>query len=469
MACQQEREAHRRKKKRNDEASLLDWAKRACLRDKDRATQGQEAVEAEQGATQEQEVVEAVEAEQGAMVAVADSVCHSNLSAMIAAAKDRQANVESHRRVTELREFGLQQWSVEETRRLQSLPEPQLHQMEGGCMLPHTCMHEGRQLGLPVSYAYVVPPVSTFVEHVVGSTKYTSAEGESLRKQMREFWSQRHRGLRLCDLAKLPTRKTTTSVCFIAGFCLHTPAGKHILECHRTFTDLLKPLIAPRQPIRSLYDDARVVVHLRPGSREPQLPEVLSDCDMWAHVGFGNLNNFAFSMLPLECVEAVPVTSGVVVKLLHCGDNGSAAPLNSHKMFRNFVEKCMHEKQITMEIYMLVDSDVRIDDFLPKFVWARSLRDRVVLPFEKKKKLKTLPVKSGAGSGRAKRALQDKGQQALCDVEECFEDPLVLLHDADAVDTCPLDDLFDEACYVRLVVIVIPRRADAPIPATVHA
>jgi hypothetical protein len=108
---------------------------------------------------------------------------------------------------------------------------------------------------------------------------------------MREAWEKVHSLIRKGEQAPFgKVQYERNSWCRRAGFCSHTPHGNLLrLFVVEGLTSCLRVALAPDTPARRAYDSGALCIRLRSTSSE-----------LWVYIGYGNLNSFEFTGMPLR-------------------------------------------------------------------------------------------------------------------------------------------------------------------------
>jgi hypothetical protein len=106
---------------------------------------------------------------------------------------------------------------------------------------------------------------------------------------VRSAWAQLHEPIKSKDSASLGrVRYESRTVCQRAGYCLHQGNGPLVKSFVEQVVACLRTVLAKDTLGRYTYDGGRLVLRLSAVSQV-----------VWVHVGYGNLNTYEFSVLPL--------------------------------------------------------------------------------------------------------------------------------------------------------------------------
>jgi hypothetical protein len=189
----------------------------------------------------------------------------------------------------------LANWSASHPEQLAIADSPAV----GGCARPTTFSLPSR-----MCVTEVVAPVKTMCETTLSSLR-GSVTG--LVQPLRECWDKLHEPVWKADLRNLgraPYDKTTP--CRKAGFCLCTPHGQQLKLFVERLEEHLREVLSPKGVVRPAYDVGSMVMCLSATPR--RLPAV----DFYYFVGYGNLNDYCFTGLPLLKRDGLPARLAAV-------------------------------------------------------------------------------------------------------------------------------------------------------------
>ena len=122
------------------------------------------------------------------------------------------------------------------------------------------------------------------------SQKALSGRVPELCAALQKAWADLHAPIKQEDCRKLGRiQHASKSVCYQAGFCMCQPTGQALRYVGNQFQLALGTALKKGSPAREVYDNAGLVLRLQNAGRST-----------WWYIGYGNLSDKLFTLLPLE-------------------------------------------------------------------------------------------------------------------------------------------------------------------------
>lgn len=175
----------------------------------------------------------------------------------------------------------------------------------------------------------VVPPVKMICKLSL-SSKQGQIDTSKAVQQLRDTWARTHEPAWKADLQSFgKVVYESTFWCRKAGFCLHSVGGKHLLLFLKSLTGSLVAALAPQALCRDIYDKGALVLCLTSSTRTSRCIN-----HRWYHVGYGNLSDQSFTVLPLFEVDGLPARLAAAVGNVALRNGATAPRLGVGNLFR---------------------------------------------------------------------------------------------------------------------------------------